>query len=151
MVYGIVLSIRQFLDLYMPEASEVVLMRDGVTLSGRAKPFLSVEYLGEQSDLVAAGRTSYEDIELFQVGVHADNYGELLRLQGKTKNLLRRPDGIEMYDDEGTATGERFTLNVSGFTPITNDDTSNETENHRGYFDVSVRTLLNTGDTEFTQ
>lgn len=151
MIYGITLSIRQFLASYMPEVTEVVLMRDGVTLSGRAKPFLSVSYLGSQDELLAAGRKSYEEIERFQIGVHAQDITQLLRLQSKVKTLLRRPDGIVRYTDDAVATDERFHVDVSAFTPITNEDSSNATANHRGYFDVSVKILLDTGDTEFTQ
>lgn len=151
MEYGITLSIRQFLASFMPEAKEVVLMRDGVVLSGRAKPFLSVQNLGDINESIAAGRRSYEETYRFQVGVHANNIGELLRLKDKTKTLLRRPDGIELYDDKAVATGLRFNVDVEGFTPIYSDDTANETENHRGYFDISVTVYLNTGDTEFSQ
>lgn len=151
MIYGITLSMRQFLASYMPEVNEVVLIRDGVTLSGRAKPFLSVQYSGSEDELLAAGRTSYEEIERFQIGVHAEDYAQLLRFQSKVKTLLRRPDGIVRYTDDAIATDERFHVDVSGFTPITNEDTSNATANHRGYFDVSVRMYLDTGDTAFSQ
>lgn len=151
MIYGIVLSVRQFLALYMPEATEVVLVRDGITFTGRAKPFLSVQYLGTEDELLAAGRESYEEILRFQVGVHAADVAQLLRLEEKTKTLLRRPDGIVRYTDEAVATDERFNVDVGAFTPIKNEDTSNESANHRGYFDISVKILRNTGDTTFTQ
>lgn len=151
MVYGITLSIRQFLAEFMPEVSEVVLMRDGVSLAGRPKPFLTVRYLGSQEELLAAGRSSYEEIHRYQIGVHAEDIAQMLRLETKVKTLLRRPDGIVRYTDEAIDSGERFNVDVSGFTPITNDDTSNTTADHRGYFDASVRMYLDTGDTEFTQ
>lgn len=151
MVYGITLSIRQFLATYMPEATEVVLIRDGVTLSNRTKPFLTVQYLGSGDELLAAGRESYEETVRYQIGVHAEDVTQLLRFETKVKTLLRRPDGIVRYTDDAVATDERFHVNVDGFTPITNEDTSNTTANHRGYFDANVRILLNTGDTDFTQ
>lgn len=151
MEYGIALSIRQFLASYMPEANEVVLVRDGVSLTGKAKPFLTVQYLGDENELLTAGRTGYEETYRYQVGVHAENIGSLLRLQGKVKTLLRRPDGIVLYDDTATATDKRFAVDVTGFTPIYNDDTSNTTENHRGYFDVHVTLYRDTGSNEFTQ
>lgn len=151
MEYGITLSIRQFLATYMPEASEVVLIRDGIVLSGKAKPFLTVEYLGDENAVMSAGHRSYEEVYHFQVGVFANNIGELLRLQSKVKTVLRRPDGIVLYDDSGVATQERFAVDVTGFTPITSDDTSNESENHRGYFDVSVTIYRDTGEQEYSQ
>lgn len=151
MVYGITLSIRQYLAVSMPEVSEVVLMRDGVTLTGRAKPFLSVRYLGTNDELLAAGRTSYEEIMRYQIGIHAEDITQLLRLESKVKTMLRRPDGIVRYTDDAIATEDRFNVDVGGFTPITNDDTSNTTADHRGYFDASVTAYLDTGDTEFTQ
>lgn len=151
MVYGITLSIRQFLASYMPEVTEVVLMRDGVTLSGKTKPFLTVQYLGNEDELLAAGRTSYEETSRFQIGVHATDIAQLLKLETKVKTLLRRPDGIVRYTDEAIATEERFHVDVGAFTPITNEDSSSTTANHRGYFDASVKILLDTGDTAFTQ
>lgn len=151
MVYGITLSIRQFLASYMPEVTEVVLMRDGVSLAGKTKPFLTVQYLGSQDELLAAGRKGYEEIHRFQIGVHAADIAQMLKLESKVKTLLRRPDGIVRYTDSAVATDERFNVDVQGFTPITNDDSSNTTANHRGYFDASVRIFLDTGDTAFTQ
>lgn len=151
MVYGITLSIRQFLASYMPEVTEVVLMRDGVSLAGKTKPFLTVRYLGSEDELLAAGRVSYEEIVRYQIGVHAADVAQMLRLETKVKTLLRRPDGIVRYTDDAIATTDRFAVDVSGFTPITNEDTSSTTANHRGYFDASVKYLLDTGDTEFTQ
>jgi hypothetical protein len=151
MVYGITLSLRQFLASYMPEVTEVVLMRDGVSISGKTKPFLTVQYLGSQDELLTAGRKGYEEIHRYQIGVHAADVAQMLRLESKVKTLLRRPDGIVRYTDEAIATEERFNVDVSGFTPITNEDSSNTTANHRGYFDASVTIYLDTGDTAFTQ
>ena len=151
MVYSITLSIRQFLASYMPEVTEVVLIRDGVYLSGKTKPFLTVQYLGSQDELIAAGRSGYEETHRFQIGVHASDITQLLKLETKVKTLLRRPDGITRYTDSAVATDERFSVDVDGFTPITNEDTSNTTANNRGYFDASVTIYLDTGDTVFTQ
>lgn len=151
MEYGLTLSLRQFLDVYIPEATEVVLMRDGISLSGRVKPFLTVEYLGDDGEILAAGRESYEETYYFQIGVRANNIAELLKYQGKVKTLLRRPDGITLYDDNAVATDKRFVVDVEGFTPIKNDDTSSDSDNHRGYFDVSVKIYRDTGDVEYTQ
>lgn len=151
MEYGLTLSIRQFLDVYVPEANEVVLIRDGITLTGKAKPFLTVEYLGDDNESLSAGRTSYEETYRFQVGIRARDIAELLKMQGKVKTLLRRPDGIILYDDTAVATDKRFVVSVDGFTPIKNDDTSSDSENHRGYFDISVTLYRDTGDSAFTQ
>src|SRR5690606_41179209 len=100
MVYGITLSLRQFLASYMPEVTEVVLMRDGVSISGKTKPFLTVRYLGSQDELLTAGRSGYEEIHRYQIGVHAADISQMLRLESKVKTLLRRPDGIVRYTDE---------------------------------------------------
>lgn len=151
MEFGLTLSIRQFLDVYMPEATEVVLIRDGVTLSNRVKPFLTVEYLGDESGTISAGHKSYEETYHFQIGIRANTINELLKLKEKTKTLLRRPDGIVRYTDDAVATDERFIVHVTGFTPIKNDDTSSESENHRGYLDAHVTLYRDTGDTAFTQ
>lgn len=151
MIYGFALSLRKFLEDYTPEAKEVVLMRDGVTLTNRQKPFLTVEYLGSSDELLASERTSYEEEYLFQVGIFANSIAERLKLEGKVKTLLRRPDGIIHYNDSLEDTGRRFNVDVSDFTPMTNDDTSNDTINNRGYFDVSITIYRNTGETEFTQ
>lgn len=151
MLYGLALSIRMHLASSVTAAKEVVLMRDGITLSGRAKPFLTVEALGDTGFVLSAGHRSYEEEYPFQIGIRASNIGELLKLQGTVKELLRDPAGIPLYDDDAVATGKRVVVDVQGFTPMTNDDTSNDSDNHRGYLDISVTLLRNVGSTEFTQ
>lgn len=151
MDYGITLSIRQFLATYMPEVTQVVLMRDGVTLTGRTKPFITVKYLGTEDEPMSAGRQSYETIIRYQIGIHAEDVSQMLKLASKTKTLTRRSDGIVRYDDSAVATEDRFYVDVSGFTPIDNDSTSEDTDNHRGYFDASVTIYYDNGATEFSQ
>lgn len=151
MIYGFALSLRKFLDDYMPEATSVVLMRDGIKLTDYKKPFLTVEYLGDENELLSATRRSYEEVYYFQVGVRANDIAERFRFESKVKTILRRPDGIVFYDDNAAETDVRFHVDVGNFTPISNDDTSNTSDNFRGYFDVSITIYRNTGETVFTQ
>jgi hypothetical protein len=143
MNYDVTYSLRVALENEVPELNDVVLMRDGVTLTGRPKPFATVQYLQGGGDLVSAGRTSYVDTYRFQIGVFANDVSELHRLETKIRNdVIREPYGHDLYVfNEVTGvfdlTTDTFTLSDDGFTPISNDDSSDETYANHGYFDVA--------------
>ncbi len=124
---------------------------DGATISDIEKPFASVQYLMTNKTKLAAGRKSYEYAYRFQVGLYAESFPDRLRLETIVDDVLSAPRGIPLFDTQLLPTGEYVACDVSDFTPIANEDLSNKTNNHHGYFDVSVFLLRKFGSDEFTQ
>lgn len=149
MLYEIMLSLRLYLSEEFPELSDVQFMYEGVKISGKEKPFLTMEDLATPSQLLSAGQKSYDETYVLQIGLYARNYGERLKLQSRITESLRK--AIPMYNDSFELTGESFVCDVNDFTTIGNDDLANVTNNFHGYFDVSVELLRDVGSKEFTQ
>lgn len=152
MDYILGISMRYYLEGNVEEISEVQPIYDGAEISGIAKPFLTIEYLGGPSpELLSAGRRSYEESYNYQVGIFASNPGELSKLEEIVRTKLREPDGIPIYSETGIATDVNFVCDVGAFTPIRNSELASETRDHHGYLDVAVEILRDTGETAFTQ
>lgn len=149
MLYEIMLSLRLHLSEQIPELTDVQFMYDGVELSGKQKPFVTIEDLPSPTLPLSAGRVSFQDTYVFQVGVFADSYTERVKLQAEVKEVLQRK--IPLYDESNEQTGLMFQCDVSSFTPISNDDTAHDTFNFRGYYDVSVTMHRKLGTKVFTQ
>jgi hypothetical protein len=149
MLYEIMASLRLHLSAELPEVSKVQFMHDGVSLTSLTKPFVTIEHLASPSQLVSAGRNSFQEAYSFQIGVFAEDFSSWLKLQETVRNHLRKE--VPYYDESLTLTEDVFVCNVTDFTPIRNEDTANVTSDFRGYFDVSVGILRNAESKEFTQ
>lgn len=146
MNYDVTYSLRVALDVNVPEFTDVQMVYDGVSLTGITKPFATIEYLQGGGELITAGRTSYLDTFNFQIGVFARNISERHRLESKVRDVIRKPDGHPLYVyNESTGkfvdSGDKFVIDDNGFTSIGNDDSSAQTYDFHGYFDVSVEIL----------
>lgn len=142
MNYDVTYSLRMALLSEVPELTEAVIMRDDVDLTSRAKPFATVEYLQGGGTSVAAGRESYVDEYSFQIGLFANDVGERHRLEAKIREeVIRAKYGFPLYRFNGKTfdrSEDTVLLNDGGFTPIANDDNSNQTNSNRGYFDATA-------------
>lgn len=142
MNYDVTYSLRMALETEVPELTDVVIMRDDVDLTTREKPFATVEYLQGGGTQAAAGRESYVDEYSFQIGLFAEDVNERFRLEAKIREkVIRAKYGFPLYRFNGTAFGltdENVLLTDGGFTPISNDDNSNQTNSNRGYFDATA-------------
>lgn len=143
MLYEVMLSLRLHLADRLPQLSKVQLLYDGVTLAGLGKPFVTIQTMPSPFEFVSAGRTSLRENLNFQLGVYASTYTEHMRLQAEVREVLL--EAIPLYREDGTKTESTFVADVSEYTPMTNDDLANTTNNHRGYFDVSVELYRNVG------
>lgn len=148
MDYELSYSIRKHLQSNVRELSSVLIMHDGIKLTGTPKPFCTLQDFDLGRERAAAGG-SFEESYSYQIGVFANNVGELKKLSEVIKEVLL--EEIPLYDKDLNLTDKTFECDVLGFTPMTNDDTSNETFNNRGYLDVEVTVFRNKGDKSFTQ
>lgn len=151
MLKEIIASIRLNISNDIPELNDVQLIYDGADLSEIEKPFATVEYLFDTREQLAAGMRYKEVIYSFQIGVFARDEIDILDLPEKIDEVLSNPEGLTLYTETGVATDTTFICDVSAFTPMHNDDTASDTNNHRGYFDVSVELLTTYGSADFTQ
>lgn len=151
MLTEIVTSIRLNLANEIPELNDVQLIYDGAELSEIEKPFATVEYLFDTREQLTAGMRDKDVTYSFQIGVFARDAIEILGLPETVDEVLSNPDGIKLYTETGIETDTKIYVDVSAFTPMLNDSTASDTNNHRGYFDVSVRALTTYGSEEFTQ
>lgn len=154
---NITYSLRVALTSYVPELTEAQLIYDGAAISNTEKPFATVEYLlSSPPELLSAGRQTYSETYNFQVGLFAQDVFERSQLESKVKQMIRQPNGIPYYEYNAQTqnfedSGDRILVDVGPFTPISNDDFSKTTFNHRGYFDMSVEIQRKTGESTYTQ
>lgn len=152
MLHAITFSIIKHLDTQVTELTEVVWMYDGISLTGKVKPFSTVEQMAEESELLAAGRTDFDETYRFQIGLHANSVSQRSTLSEKVKTALRQPN-ITFYDTSGPApvSAGFFVCDVNAVTPIPVEDSADNTNKHRVYFDVEVTIYRSNGDEVFTQ
>ncbi|PAD35978.1 hypothetical protein [Terribacillus saccharophilus] len=139
MIHQILYSLRIALETEAPELTKVQIQQDGVTPIGIEKPFGTVRYLFSEKNSEAAGRRYYSYVYRMQVGLYARDYAERLRIETQIDEILGQAEGIPLFDDSLLPTGDYILCDVGTFTPMTNDEISNKTNDHRGYYDVSVR------------
>lgn len=144
-------SLRINLDNAVAEAQMVVTIFDGIELTGLPKPFVTVEDLFEVGSVTAAGHRDYDQEYSFQVGVFATSLTERYEVQKSVKQALQNPDGLTLYTLTGIATDSTFVCDVSGLTKIANSANEDQTNEHHGYFDVTIRLLTTYGSEEFSQ
>ena len=152
MLHALTYSIIKHLDTQVTELTEVVWMYDGVSLTGRVKPFSTVEQMPEASDDIAAGRTDFEEVYRFQIGLHANSVSERSKISEKVKSALRQTN-ITFYDTTGPTpvSAGFFVCDVNAVTPIPVEDSADNTNKHRVYFDVGVTIYRGNNDVTFTQ
>lgn len=153
MLHELTYSIITHLKTQVPEFTDVVWIFDGVSLSGKTKPFGTVEQMQSNNEILAKEREYYATTYRFQIGLHASTIGERSKLQDRVRTALLQPD-IELLD-----TSQPFPLPTVGFfycdvtaeVPIPVESVSDETNKHRVYFDVEVYVQSKNGGNTFEQ
>ncbi|TCM89602.1 hypothetical protein EV294_11267 [Paenibacillus sp. BK033] len=153
MIHAITYAIVEHLKASIPDvAQRVIWLYDGVSLTGRTKPFITVDQLINTGNAVAAGRRDYQQTYALQIGVYTRSVAERSKLPEVITKALREP--IPLYDTDGTApvlTTQTFNADVTGITPISPEDVNDETNKHRAYLDVEIRYYLDNNGLTFTQ
>lgn len=149
MNYEFIFSIRKHLETEVGALTKVRIIKPGTVLTGTEKPFATIQDVQMSQTREAAGRQSYSDIYRYQLGVYADELDDRLFLQRDVRKALEKP--ITFYDESLAPTGQSFYCDIDGYTPMSNGDSENETDNHLSYFDISVSINREVGSQEFTQ
>lgn len=144
MLHGLTYSVISHLRAKVRDLNDVVWLYDGVSLTGRPKPFATVEQMQTNAELLAAGRLDYDDTFRFQIGLRARSVSERSRLTDEIKNALRQPH-ITLLDTSAATAKEAgfFDVEVTAITPMPIESASDETNKHRVYFDVEISVLTN--------
>lgn len=141
MQYNLQHSLRTDLAAFM--GVPVVWIYDGVKLLDEAaKPFMTIEQMQNNNEVLSKGREAVETIHRFQIGLFAKTASERATLQTKVKRHLLF-DKIPLIDlDQPTRPiVGYFNTNLTGEVPIGADSTDARNTYHRIYFDIEVGTI----------
>lgn len=120
---------------------QVVWLYDGVTLP-TTKPFMSVEQMQNNNEIIAKMRDAVSSVHRFQVGLYASSASERATLQARVKRTLLF-DQIPLID-AGQPTKPivgYFYAEITNEVPMPAESVSDKTQHHKLYFDVEVPTI----------
>lgn len=142
MLHEITYSIVAHLKAELPVLKDVVWVYDGISLTGRAKPFATVEQMQSGHEVLASGRLDYDDTYRFQIGLMATSISERSRLSDAMLKVLRKPH-ITLYSTSQLppSVAGFFDCDVLVVTPMPVETVTDETNKHRVYLDVEVSVL----------
>lgn len=111
---------------------------DGYT-KPTAKPFVTVEQMQNNNEILSKGREAVETIYRFQVGLHAQSTSDRSRLQTKIKRIFLF-DEIPFIDtDKSPALASGFFMcELMAEVPMPAGDISNTSDYHTVYFDIEI-------------
>ena len=152
MLHAITYSIVTHLKTAVPALKDVVWLYDGISLTGRAKPFMTVEQMQSDQNVTTKGREYFERIYHFQLGLMAESITQRSQLSDVINNALLQPN-IKLLDTSqfpATDAGS-FYCDVLAITPMPVESVTDDTNKHRVYFDVEVYALFKQGEQQFKQ
>ena len=118
---------------------------DGVVLpDDTQKPYITVEQLQNDNDVLSKNREAVRTIMRYQVGLFAKTASERARKQDEIRETLMF-DSIYLLDtttNPPPVVGEIIAL-VTAETPISPENIADKSKYHRVYFDVEVPVVRN--------
>jgi hypothetical protein len=141
MLHELTYSLMAHLKAQVPELTDVVWIYDGVALTGKIKPFGTVEQMQSNTEFIAKAREYYATNYRFQIGLHAKTIAERSRLQERVRTALLMAE-IELLETTWPSPAPlaigHFYCDVNSEVPIPVESATDETNKHRVYFDVEV-------------
>lgn len=116
----------------------VIWIYDGVTLPA-TKPFITIEQMQNNNDIISKLRESIQTTYRFQVGIFTNSSSERAKLQSQVKDAINY-DKMTLYQTDkppASAVGF-FNAFVTNEAPMTADSTDAKTMYHRVYLDVEI-------------
>lgn len=134
------LNLQSSLQTYLASAIgvKVVWVYDGVTLP-TAKPFMTVEQMQNNNEIVAKMRDAVATIHRFQVGLYASSASERSRMQSQVSQalLFGKIPLIDTSQPTKPIVGY-FYADVTNEVPIPADSTDEKTSHHLMFFDIEI-------------
>lgn len=134
------LNLQHSLQTYLASAVgvKVVWIYDGVVLP-TVKPFVTVEQMQNNNEIVAKMREAVATIHRFQVGLYASSASERSRMQ----TLVSQPLMFGKIPLIDTAQPTKpivgyFYADVTNEVPIPADSTDEKTKHHLMFFDIEI-------------
>src|SRR5690625_193430 len=138
--YDFIVSLKHFFENKLGLPCDII--ADGYKMRDE-KPFMTVEQMQNNYEYNVKGREAVEAIYRAQVGLHAGNAVEKMRIQESVQNALifeKIP-----YRKAGENVGF-FSVEVMAVMPMPSGDITNHSGRHTVYFDVELSTYKRGGN-----
>lgn len=132
------------------DVNEVLTFYDGLNLDNKPKPFVVVESMFDDAEIIAAGRTDFDETYVFQIGVRAESERQLNTLKRDVTQELRKQ--ITYFTTSGssvTASGF-FYVDVTRGEVVRPENLSRETNFHRYYVTAEINVIYDEEGGTFT-
>ncbi|MRC15667.1 hypothetical protein GH866_08620 [Bacillus thuringiensis] len=134
MLNDVMYSLKKLLDVFAP----TTWIYDGVSVSGKDKPFITIEDLS--GTISRYSKENFSRNHLIQVGVYADKVFDRNDLQDRIINRFEK-GSIDLYDTS-KKNPERigfFNAKVKDFEPLSQKDVEILTAKHLSFITITVR------------
>ncbi|HDR6247590.1 TPA: hypothetical protein QCU24_005463 [Bacillus cereus] len=134
MLNDVMYSLKKLLDVFAP----TTWIYDGVSVSGKDKPFITIEDLS--GTISRFSKENFSRNHLIQVGVYADKVFDRNDLQDRIINRFEK-GSIYLYDTS-KKNPERigfFNAKVKDFEPLSQKDVEILTAKHLSFITITIR------------
>ncbi|TKH79725.1 hypothetical protein [Bacillus cereus] len=134
MLNDVMYSLKKLLDGFAP----TTWIYDGVSVSGKDKPFITIEDLS--GTISRYSKENFSRNHLIQVGVYADKVFDRNDLQDRIINRFEK-GSIDLYDTS-KKNPERigfFNAKVKDFEPLSQKDVEILTAKHLSFITITIR------------
>ncbi|HDR6822301.1 hypothetical protein COJ91_25715 [Bacillus thuringiensis] len=134
MLNDVMYSLKKLLDVFAP----TTWIYDGVSVSGKDKPFITIEDLS--GTISRFSKENFSRNHLIQVGVYADKVFDRNDLQDRIINRFEK-GSIDLYDTS-KKNPERigfFNVKVKDFEPLSQKDVEILTAKHLSFITITIR------------
>ncbi|AMR02318.1 hypothetical protein [Bacillus thuringiensis] len=134
MLNDVMYSLKKLLDVFAP----TTWIYDGVSVSGKDKPFITIEDLS--GTISRYSKENFSRNHLIQVGVYADKIFDRNDLQDRIINRFEK-GSIDLYDTSKN-NPERigfFNAEVKNFEPLSQKDVEILTAKHLSFITITIR------------
>ncbi|PEL75416.1 hypothetical protein CN603_13095 [Bacillus toyonensis] len=134
MLNDVMYSLKKVLDVFAP----TTWIYDGVSVSGKEKPFLTIEDLS--GTINRFSKENFSRNHLIQVGVYADKVFDRNTLQDKLINRFEK-ESIDLYDTSKKNPDQIgfFNAKVAGFEPFPQSEVPNVTAKHLSFITITIK------------
>jgi len=132
--YGFLVSLKRYFEDKYDIPCDI--LYDGYKWRDE-KPFMTIEQMQNNYEYNVKRREAVEVVYRAQVGLHASNGVERMRLQERINNGLSF-DEIEYRSGEETS--GFFDVEITGIVPMPSDDITDRGRRHTVYFDIELNT-----------
>ncbi|PHD18260.1 hypothetical protein COF37_25970 [Bacillus wiedmannii] len=134
MLNDVMYSLKKSLDVFAP----TTWVYDGVSVSGKEKPFLTIEDLS--GTLTRYSKDNFSRNHLIQVGVYADKVFDRNDLQDRIIHRFEK-ESIDLYETSKKNPVQIgfFNAKVTGFEPFSQIEIPNVTAKHLSFITITIR------------